>query len=54
MIRILVIVAAALALAVALAAAAFSMAIKLAGWLLLAVLVLGAVLWLSRSHRAGS
>lgn len=54
MIRILVLVAAALALAVAIAAAAFSAAIKIAGWLVVAVLLLVGVLVLSRGSRRAS
>ena len=54
MIRLLVIVAAALALSAALALAAFSMAIKVAGWLVLAVVALSAVLLFGRRRGGGS
>ncbi len=53
MVRILLIVVAALVLSLAVAAGAFSLAVKLTGWLVLAVLALAAVLVLSRG-RGGS
>ena len=54
MVRILLIVAAALVLAVAVALGAFSLAIKLVGWLVLAVVALVAVLVLSRGRGGAS